>query len=276
MPTSIKTQTDLMLENYLQQEQIPFQYEPFGDREQGTRSPDYMFEKVGKKILVENKELEQTLLDKVIPNTAQSLNLQGGLNLLRRRVDSASKQLKPYQKKVDYCVVLLGKKQGFPIGITDLFWALYGNPVIRVPIDTITGRPLRKGYTDLTAMGALRKNHPDTGEMIYVHDYISGVGLITSFNASLYYETTVMDPIMSDFASKQRNLPLEQQMKAFLKYYTKVWGEKKKHIPDRYSNPNKTYYKIEIIANPLSRNPLPNNIFNAEWDVYKLPEIMSE
>lgn len=276
-----KTQTDILLENYFLQESINFRYEPFRATQQGKKDPDYLFEKSGKKVLVENKEIEQINFDKLIPNRAQSLDLHAHLDILRRRVDAASKQLKPYKHEVDFCVVLLGKKQGFPIGITELFWALYGNPAIKVPIDTMRGAPIRAEYAYLTASGSLRKNNPETKEMIFVHDYISGAGIITAFNVYDHYESKIMHPIMEEFSKKQiqeyGNLDLNQgQIKEFLDYYKRVWDEKQKLVPEQYRDQNKVCCRIDVIANPLSNTPLPNDIFDATWDTYKLPEVVQQ
>src|SRR5687768_789399 len=102
MQQNRKTQTDEHLESYFQQEQIAFRYEPFRDKGQSPKNPDYLFEKKGLRVLIENKEIEEIPHDRLIPNQAQLLDIGGLLNLLRRRVDSASKQLKPYHKTVDY------------------------------------------------------------------------------------------------------------------------------------------------------------------------------
>lgn len=151
-----KTTTDLWLENYFKQEKITFTYEPFA-KKSGQKSPDYLITKANKRILIENKEIEKMPLDTTTTGV-QTSDPRIYFSLLRSRIDKAAEQLKPYRDQVDYCVVILGKVSGFAISPTrDLFFAMFGDPVIRVPINLKSGKRTAKPYADLTMTGSLIK-----------------------------------------------------------------------------------------------------------------------
>lgn len=266
-----KTPTDMWFENYLKQEGISFKYEPYGNS--SGKSPDYLFEKAGKKILIENKEIEKTPFDNATTGV-QMLDPTLYFNLLRNRIDKASRQLKPYKDDVDFCVVILGKVSGFPIFFRDLFWAMYGNPIIRVQINTNTNKVREKPYLDLTMTGSMRKNHPTTKQFRAVHDYVSAVGLIKAFKGLAYYEEQVMSPVMAEYYEKNKDK--EELVGGAFALYSKEWKKAQKNIPAQYQDPNKVYYRLELMANPLSKKVISKEIFTGQWDIVQFPKVVNK
>src|SRR5687767_7171729 len=126
-----KTATDEQFELYLQQRGIKaFEYEPYGSQD---KNPDYLVKTKNAKILVEVKELEKLPLDRAAQGDLKTLKTftldpRVEYDILRRRIDSASKQLKPHSANVDYTIIILGKKDGFDISIDTLFYAMFGDP----------------------------------------------------------------------------------------------------------------------------------------------------
>ena len=53
---------------------------------------------------------------------------------------------------------------------------------------------------------------------------------------------------MSEFAEKRRRLSLDEQIKLSFDYYGQIWEKEKQKIPEKYRDPEKMYYKIEMIA----------------------------
>lgn len=265
-----KTTTDLWLEEYLKQEGITFEHEPYGNN--SGKNPDYLLHISGKKILVENKEIERIFLDNAT-NRVQTSDPVIHWRLLRYRIDKAARQLKPYKDEVDYCIVLLGKTKGFPIDLKDLFFAMYGNPVIKVPLDLKKGRAIEKPYLDMTMTGSLRRNHPETKQFLAQHGYISAVGLVKAFNGLRYYESQVMHKYMEEYY--ESNKDKEDVLEGAFRHYEKMWKKESKKIPLLYKDPDSVFYKIEVIANPLGNTMIDKNIFTGRWDIVQFPTVVS-
>src|SRR5579863_7759598 len=102
-----KTKTEKLFESYLLQQDVAFEYEPFG--KQG-KNPDYRFHKDKKTIIAEIKEIDETPFQKESGarlaaglSSAFSFDPKELYDILRRRIDAACQQLKPYQRTADGC-----------------------------------------------------------------------------------------------------------------------------------------------------------------------------
>lgn len=264
-----KTITDQLFEKYLKQEDLAFSFEPFAKIRPGAKNPDYLVLKDGKKILVECKEIEEGPFDN-LPAGIGTLDMTKHYGVLRDRIKGAARQLKPYHAQVDHCVVMFGKAAGYGIGIDDIFYAMFGNPIFSVPVSTRTGGPAGKISFDLTSSGALRKSNADKSTWI-VHDYVSAVAVVESFNAYSYYQSKTMDPIMKAYAETNRDKPLGEQAIEFLDHYRKVWKVKKAEVPAEFRSPKKLLYRVRVVVNPLSKKPLPEGAFSGTWDTVRVP-----
>lgn len=266
-----KTTTDEWFENYLTQESFGYEYEPYASNVQGSKNPDYLIKSKETKVLTECKEIEQLIFDKI--KGVQSVDMQGHWDFLRAKIDEASEQLKPYAKKVDHTIIILGKNKGFAsIGMNDLHYAMFGNPVIRVPIYTTKGAPRGKARFDLTVSGALRKNSPQTKQMYFPHSYISAVGIVQQFNAQRYYQSKFYDQLFVDFQKENAHKPLDEQLHEAFDLMEREW--KKHEVPQEYADPDRMLYKVQVIINPLSIKPLPPDFFHGKYDEVRLPEVI--
>jgi hypothetical protein len=270
----MKTKTDLLFEDYLGQRGIRYKYEPFGDQD---KNPDYLLTIRGKTILVEIKELQETPLDRV---TKASLAKGGGTfsidpgelsKMLRRRIDAACRQLKPHKDKVDYCLVLIGVKQGYyELGVDEIFYAMYGDLYLSIPFDIKKGGSMSKAESRLKATGSLRKNHPLTKLMYSPHEYLSGVGIVKSFNGHRYYENKFYEQSLRGINTR------DWGAHRMLKFLKGKWLKHKNKIPKIYKDTKRVLYKVELVSNPLSNKPLPAGLFNARWDYVRFPTIVYE
>lgn len=266
MKNNLKTRTDELFEKYLKQEGYQYKYEPFSHK---STIPDYLFYKDNIKVLIECEEVEKIPLDHVRPG-AGSLDMNRYIETLRDKIYIASKQLKPYKDEVSYEVIIIGKKSGYDLDLNFLKWAMWGDPVIRIPID-LTGNQRYKAYFDMKVKGALRKNDPMTKEMKFHAKYISGIGLIKEFNGLSYYKNLLYNKYIK--TKKESNIKVIYNQ--VMEFFNKSWQKYRKEIPNEfYNNPNKIAYKIEIVGNPFALHPLPKNIFKGIWDLYFTPTVI--
>ncbi len=268
MKQNPKTIIDVWFEKYLLQEGLKYEFEPYGGS--SGKNPDFLVNSGKLQVLVECKEIEHVVFDDI--KGAGSVNIEGHWNSLRDKIYRASQQLKPYSDKVDHRVIILGKAKGFAqISINDLHYAMFGNPIIIIPIRTIAGASTGKAKFDLKAMGALRKNHPQTKTMYSPHEYVSAIGIVREFGALSHYKQEFYDKVLEGFYDK--NKPIEsQQLDEAFKLMQKAWKGHK--IPKEYSDPSKKLYKLLLIVNPLSKRPLPKNLFHGKWDEIRLPQVV--
>lgn len=273
---AVKSRTELLFEAYLGERGISFEYEPFGS---GETNPDYRFEKDGVRVLVEVKELEETPFDKALRTGLErhgehisfSLDPRDFHNILRRRIDSASKQLKPHENDADCLLILLGKKDpGYQEISTDvLFYTMYGDIYLSFPMDPNTGIA-GEAQSCLKVDGALRKNRPGTGAMYSPHQYISAVGTVQEFNPRSEYERKFYE----DLYEKPENRALSAE--EGFKMITNAWEKHQKDIPAEFADPNHVSYRVILVANPLSNKILPTGLFAASTDQVLFPKIITE
>lgn len=266
--SNFKTVTDLAFEEYLKQRRVKYLFEE--PHNQKGSVPDYFFTKNNKSVLVECKELEQLPFDK-LPGGNGTVNLDDELKPLRVKIDAASKQLEPYADDVDHLVILIGKKEGAAIDFMTLYWAMFGDPVIRIPLSDDPTKRL-KGYSDLKVKGSLRRNDPKTKQMHFPHSYIGDIGLIKGFYGLEFYKKKLFDKHAGNAGNKRDDLP--KLISEVMEFMDTGWKVYENEIP-RYllNEPKKILYRVQMVINPLSSKPLPLNIFNGRWDETKNPTV---
>ncbi len=266
-----KTSTDLKFEEYLKQRCIKYQFEPYA---QPGRIPDYLCEIDGKSILVECEEVESIPLDKVIPGTSGTVDFDKYIKILRTKIDEGSDQLKPHKDKHDFNVIIIGKKEGFDLDPNFLMWAMYGDPVIRVPISE-NPQIRNKPYFDMKVMGSMRRNKTGTREMYFPREYISGVGLIYQFNGFQHCKQSLYRKYCTNDESIGGNI--EESINNTTKFFENDWKKYQDEIPEKFlKDPDAFAYKITVISNSLSSKPLPISIFNYLWDESIQPEVIHQ
>ena len=263
-----KTYADELFENYLNQCQLKYKFEPFLSDKKGKKIPDYMFEKAGKKILVECKEIDSFPMDGMVGTL--SFSMDSLLNPLKDKIKIASRQLKPYKDMVDYSVIIFAKKNGFPIELDNIKYAMFGEPVFRIPIDA--KRAGVNMYVDFKANGKLRRNDPQSGLTIPFSRYIGAIGIVNKINAQYFY---LMKYINKERKKRKSDVSYDNENIGDI---TKKWldildiQEKcfKKLTPDQ-QDPNREIFFVEIVINPFADNPLPKDIFSNIADIVQEP-----
>jgi hypothetical protein len=145
-----KTNADLLFESYPTQERVSFQFEPYAKTRQGNRIPTICLRSLGRRSWLKSKKSGRAPCDNLPPG-AGTVSIQKFYDVLRRRVDSAAAQLEPYKDEVDHCLVIFGKAGGYGIGMDDLCYALYGDPVFQFPINIKIGAAAGEARLGLTA-----------------------------------------------------------------------------------------------------------------------------
>ena len=203
------------------------------------------------------------------------MDVMGTANIVRRRIDAACRQLKPHKDKSDYCVIIIGKQRGIDIEMRDLEWAMFGDPVIRIPLTIHTGEPIGKEYFDMRVKGAFRKNDPTTRQMVFPHPYISGVGIIKELNGYRYYESQIYGKHSRGKYNPTKSL--SYQIKRSFINLRNLFRKYKHTIPEIYvKDRSKSIYYVEFISNPLGHNPLPEGFFKGFLDKYQINPILGK
>lgn len=267
-----KSKTEKLLEAYLAQLNITFEYEPFGE---GEKNPDYRFSSDKKVVLAEVKEIEETPFQKEVnarlaanDSSSFSFDPKELTDLLRRRIDAACKQLKAHEKDAGACVVIIGQRDTGLNEVTpdSIFYAMYGDLYLSIPIDAAEGKANGEATSELKVNGAVRKNYPVTREMYSPHEYLSGVGVVEEFNGHSYYEKKFYDQLLEKYKP-----PTAEEC---LKYLESEWEKHQDKIPEMYRDKDKMFYRVRIVANPLSKKPIPPDLFNGEWDEVRYPTVI--
>jgi len=260
----------LRFENYLHQENIgTYIYEPFGSINLGQKNPDYLVNN-GKSALVEVKEIESIPLDHVVG--AGSMDAMGVANIMRKKIYEASKQLESHIGKTNFSIILLGKSKGFDLHLLDLEWAMYGDPVIRVPINLTKGSPRGSAYSDMKVKGAMRKNHPITKQMYFPSNYINAVGIIKEVNGYAYFMDKLYQKYSSPYNKKESP---DSQIEIAYKEYELIKTKYECTIPHEFlQNQEAKIFRIELIANALSKYPLPKSFFASKYNLYKIHKVI--
>lgn len=258
-----KNQTEKFFQSYLTQRGIKYEYEPYGSAE---RNPDYRFSVDGKTVLVEVKEIETIPIDGIIQSYKNSgsrlfeVSPRRTYDLIRQRIDDAASQLKPHSNDVDYCVVIIGKPNGFRLTLGDVCEAMFGDSVADFIKEHNGDKKIITDRHRMLRIGALRKNIPGARQMQSIHSYISAVGLITAFNGLKCYKVKNFKSIC-----EQKDMK-DQKTVTKVKQFEIEWREREKSLPKWYRNPENIFYRIEVLGNPLSPTCLPNGIFRGKWD----------
>lgn len=224
---------------------------------------------------MEVKEIEETPFNKAIAATRHlpgvrtfSLDPRKLYNLLRERIKQAARQLKPYTDRVDHAIVILGFRDQFrDPSLDDLFYAMFGDPVITFQVSKLSGTTVSGPELQLSYNGQLRKFNRRSGFSVAQHGaYLSGVGLISTVNGLAAYQRRY-------YSRLKRKL---KDARAFLAYHQQKWKAHQKNIPKAYRNPNRMFGRVEFISNVLGERPLPAGIFNGRFDVFRSPEVIEK
>lgn len=178
--------TEKLFAEFLKQERISFEYEP---QDLNPTHPDFKFEVGGLKYLVEIEDIEVS--------TEQAVNFQGLLKSgssvysinrqllhkqIKRKIDSASDQLKLHAADFDQLIILIGHRSPLiNIDSSNIFAAMTGDDYLSIALKPLPDSGIAAVEVSHRVNGAFRFNSSDSGEMQTRHKYISAVGFVERF-----------------------------------------------------------------------------------------------
>lgn len=130
------------------------------------KNPDRLITWNGHQVVCEIKQFESHPFVRVL-DRAGTLSVAEVLNPVRRKVSKAARQLKPLAESGLPLVVVLANPKGLPVALSDneVVWALFGDPIIQLTIDTTTG----------AASGPPQHTVGRNSRLLFNHQYLSAV-----------------------------------------------------------------------------------------------------
>ena len=262
--------SESLVATYLLQCGHHFVHEPYGG-EKG-KNPDFLATMHGKRVLIEVKELSQTALDKRLERDRTHDSDTPGVSIshpfiidhkenwatLREDVRRSAKQLVPHAEKVDFCLVLIGCRDGMadPPEERDLYATMFGDQ--RFQIRTNQAGDVDSTRIVYTASGALLKKEPE-------RQHVSGVGFIKMRQPHDYHQGRYTNHAAT--IAKLAGLDFD----AAWDWAFSIWEQHIPKIPNYAKNPEAVMAFIHAVSNPFAHRPLPAGLLTARWDRTDLP-----
>jgi len=155
-----RTAGDLMFEAYLRDRGIDV---PDHEPDLGAvKKPDYLLKCAGASCICEVKEFAPSTDS--LPTDGQaggSWSMQTVLKPIRSQIREAARQLKPYADSGLPLVIVLTNPHRAPVihGSQEIIWAMYGDPVVRVPAGSGTSSATDGAIFTVDRNGKLRGDH---------------------------------------------------------------------------------------------------------------------
>jgi hypothetical protein len=130
------------------------------------KNPDRLMTWSGHEVVCEIKQFESSPFAR-LGEGGGVMDVKEVLGQVRRKVSRAAEQLKPLAATDWPLVVVLVNPKGLPVSMSEheMVWALYGDPVIRLTINTDIG----------TAVGPAEHTVGENSRMLRNHRYVSAV-----------------------------------------------------------------------------------------------------
>ena len=236
-----RTAGELMFEAYLREQgyAVPAHEPDLGV----TKRPDYVVERDGWTCVCEVKEFarDTTSMPGIGAEGAQfgSFDSATVLKPIRSQIREGARQLKPLADSGHALMVVIANPHGAWVDCSDqqVVAAMYGDPVIRLPIDTGTGIADGEPIFDLDRNGKLRADH----------QYVSAVGFVRVRERA----SDAIDQINQRLADKTSKERLEVIYSA----------------RDRGELPEGSYHRIDVFKTlSPSAVPVPMGLFDGPKD----------
>jgi hypothetical protein len=130
------------------------------------KNPDRLISWKGHEVVCEIKQFESHPFVQIVGKVG-TLSLKQVLSPVRRKIGKAAEQLKPLAESGRPLVVVLANPKGMPVPFSseEIIWALYGDPIIQLRINTITG----------AAAGPATHTVGRNSRLLRHHQYLSAV-----------------------------------------------------------------------------------------------------
>lgn len=217
-----------------------------------TKRPDRLIRWNGSEVVCEIKQFDNDPHEGW-SGQARSSSMKEVLKPIRRTVSYAAEQLKPLDGRGLPLVVVIGNPNGMPIPLSpdDLIWALYGDPVWKIPIDVGTGGPAGE-----TEFGADRN-----GQIRNLHQYLSAVLV-------LRHRENAQDWANELWTRTKREMGIEKvtDYKQPVEIAERVFAEEAE-ARERGLIPEGDYFYADVfVTASKSAAPLPEDVFDGPRD----------
>jgi hypothetical protein len=124
------------------------------------KNPDRLITWNGHEVVCEIKQFESNRFARLIGGFGV-IAMPSLLSSVRRKIRDAGEQLEPLADSGMPLVVVLANPQGQPIAFStqEIIWALYGDPVIKIPLHVEDGGPGGEAQHTVGLNGRLRFDH---------------------------------------------------------------------------------------------------------------------
>lgn len=184
----------------------------------------------------------------------RTMDMQTALKAVRRPVSYAAEQLKPLAGRGLPLVVVLANPKGVPVPFSsdEVIWALYGDPVWKITIDTETGAPVGEPEYGVDRNGQIRNRHQYLSAVVALRHRTRAQDWTDALWERLKEEHAPFDPAGDpEGASRVAALALEETQSA----------EARGEIP------NGDYMFADVfVTMSAAAKPLPPNVFDGARD----------
>jgi hypothetical protein len=215
------------------------------------KNPDRLITWNGHEVVCEIKQFEANPIDRLRANVGM-LSMPKALSPVRRKIKDASKQLKPLTTSSRPLVVVLANPQGQPVQFStrEIIWALFGDPIIKIPLHVEDGGP---GGEAVHTVGR-------NGEIRLQHQYLSAI-------VALRYRKHVEDWTDQDWARIKAERPVPADDYDALIELAKIAGESLHEAQARGAIQDGGYFYAEVFTTlSEAAAPLPRNVFDGPRD----------
>jgi hypothetical protein len=215
------------------------------------KNPDRLISWNGHQVVCEIKQFEASPFDRLL-GTFGTLGMREVLNPVRRKVAKASAQLKPLADSGLPLVAVLANPQGQAVQLStrEIIWALYGDPIIEIPINTESGGPA----------GEARHTVGRNGQIRLQHQYLSAV-------VALRHREHVQDWSDQNWARIKEEHPIDPGDYDAIAELGKIAMESAHEAKAHGDIPEGGYFYAEVFTT-LSETaaPLPQDVFDGPRD----------
>ena len=215
------------------------------------KNPDRLITWNGHEVVCEIKQFETSPFYR-LRGTVGMLGMGEALNPVRRKVMRAATQLKPLADSGWPLVVVLANPQGHPVQFStrEIIWALYGDPVIEIPIRTETG----------SLAGEAQHTVGRNGRIRFRHQYLSAI-------VALRHRTNAQDWADANWEQVKREHGIESQDYEAVSELGKLAMESVEEARARGEIPEGDYFYAEVFTTiSETARPLPQDVFDGSRD----------
>lgn len=180
------------------------------------KRPDRLIRWNGIEVVCEIKQFDNDPFGDDWNGQARTMGMKAALNPVRRAVSYAAEQLKPLAGRDLPLVVVIANPNGMPVPFSsnEIIWALYGDPVWKIMIDTDTGKPVGETEYGVGRNGQIRNLHQYLSAIVALRQRTNALDWSDALWARLKAEH-VFDPVRDpDGASRVAALALEESQAA--------------------------------------------------------------